>query len=174
MRAILAAYLGLAPAAVPIAIGVNGKPRLEMPDAPGFSLSHSGDHGLLAVGRAQHIGVDIEVVDRSRDVADLAPSVFCRAELEAFGRAGAEARFEAFFTGWTRKEACLKAFGTGLSMDPRLIDAGVDAERRRIESPWGAERHLEIASIIREPGAVAALAVGGGFDDARVEDWTLQ
>ncbi|MFX8762603.1 4'-phosphopantetheinyl transferase superfamily protein, partial [Acinetobacter baumannii] len=36
-----------------------------------------------------------------------------------------EDALDLFYTGWTRKEACLKALGTGLSLDPREVHVGL-------------------------------------------------
>src|SRR4051812_31052226 len=71
LREILAAYLDLPPRLLPLLYNPNGKPYLDVAFELGFNLSHSGDAGLLAVGRSAEIGVDIEEVVPRGDLEDL-------------------------------------------------------------------------------------------------------
>lgn len=98
-----------------------GKPRLvEMPDVQ-FSVSYSGDHGLIGIAKGMEIGVDLERIRTVPDAAELEQVCFTSAERAAAGRD--------FLTGWTRKEACLKALGCGLAMPLQRIRCGmVDGE----------------------------------------------
>ncbi|MES2713137.1 MAG: 4'-phosphopantetheinyl transferase superfamily protein [Pseudomonadota bacterium] len=113
LRAILGECLGELPQALRFNQAPLGKPFLAFPAASGvhFNLSHSQGLAALAVARFP-IGVDIEAV---RPVeADLAHAVFSPAELDEFGNLPLAQRREAFFLGWTRKEAVVKALGSGL------------------------------------------------------------
>ncbi|WP_234017625.1 MULTISPECIES: 4'-phosphopantetheinyl transferase superfamily protein [unclassified Streptomyces] len=105
--------------------GPHGRPAVAGP--PGeelhFSLSHSGGPALLAFA-ARPVGVDIERVPGGRDGPDAAASLHTleQAELAALPpvyRPAASARC------WTRKEACLKATGAGISeASPRTLRPG--------------------------------------------------
>ncbi len=87
-------------------VDANKKPFL--PQAPPFNISHSGHMVLLAF--AEHtIGVDVE---REGNVDSNAIVHFFHPEEIEYYRA-AEDQEKAFFNIWVRKEAFLKAVGTG-------------------------------------------------------------
>ena len=96
----------------------KGKPALERGDRSEeqfhFNLAHSGDYALYGFARSE-LGVDIEVMREDRDLLGLARRFFApleRATIQALPDAGRRA---AFYHVWTRKEADIKARGTGLS-----------------------------------------------------------
>lgn len=117
MRLILAGYLECDASAVQMTTGSAGKPALCESAAAsgiGFNLSHSGQWGLLAVGRQQWIGVDIEQHRELPDLAQLARSVLCPAELAVLDARPPDRRLGCFLQMWTRKEAVVKATGGGI------------------------------------------------------------
>ena len=118
MRAILARYVGVAPAELDLVSGPHGRPALAGRAAEAgidFNLTHSGDLALLAVARGRRVGVDLERLRTDLDALEIAERFFCPAETAALRALPAPARVEAFFRYWTAKEAFLKATGTGLS-----------------------------------------------------------
>ena len=134
------------PSALRFAHNAFGKPSLA--EAPGchFNLSHSGDAALLAIDAGAPVGVDIEIERAMDDIDAMAQAHFTDAERDALQRSSAGTRAAAFLRTWTRKEACLKAVGTGLSVDPRQLETGcADApdEARLDDAAHGARRlHL--------------------------------
>jgi len=81
------------------------------------SLSHAGSWIALALSRAVPVGVDIEPVRELGDPGELDALVrttFGAAEEQVWHRVERARRHEAFFVGWTRKEAWVKATGAGL------------------------------------------------------------
>lgn len=123
MRALLAQATGQGePSALRFVHNPFGKPSLA--DAPGchFSLSHSGDAALLAIDAGAPVGVDVEIDRAMDDIDAMAQAHFTAAERDALKHAAREAQASAFLRTWTRKEACLKAIGTGLSVDPRQLE----------------------------------------------------
>lgn len=116
LRELLGAYLG-APFKMEFSIGPKGKPALEKGDRPDpfhFNLAHSGDYALYGFARSE-LGVDIELMREDRDLLGLARRFFApleHATIQALPDAGRRA---AFYQVWTRKEAYIKARGTGLS-----------------------------------------------------------
>ncbi len=112
LRGILAEYLGVD--AVALEAGPHGKPFV--PGGPAFNLSHAAGVAALVVTDADVLlGIDIEgarTVCPGLDERAFAPEE--RAALQAVDAAGRDA---AFFRGWTRKEAVVKATGQGLRAD---------------------------------------------------------
>jgi 4'-phosphopantetheinyl transferase len=161
LRAIVGAYLGCEPTRVAFVQEAQGKPRLIGPCAGlYFNLSHSKDLAMLALGVSDELGVDVEAVRADLPGPDLAAAVLDARELEQLARLPESEQAEPFVTCWTRKEACLKAVGLGLNLEPRTLHAGL--EPRPLRVCVGA-RDLELVSLGVRPGYAAALAVVGGI-----------
>ena len=98
----------------------HGKPVL--PGGPGFSLTHAGDLVGVAVHPGGAVGLDVEQVRGLTDIAAMAAHV-CSPHEAVPDR-------EAFFALWTRKEALLKATGTGLATPMSAITLGPSGVQR--------------------------------------------
>lgn len=104
----------------------HGRPRILAP-ATGleFSLSRTGAHWALAVTAGERIGIDVECGDRAGQAAEHAARIALSeretAELRALEHPAARREF--FLTAWTRKEAVLKAVGTGIATDLGSVEA---------------------------------------------------
>lgn len=130
LHRLLMDYTGLAPGAQRFAANRFGKPALAGRPDLDFSLSYAGDTALLGISRGGPIGVDAEPARDDPDTQVDCPSVFDAAECAAIaGAPRGPSRDSAFLRGWTRKEACLKAVGTGLSTSPSSFHSGVDGVR---------------------------------------------
>ena len=149
LRQLLSARTGLAPEALRFADGPHGKPALAGRAACAFNLSHSQDVALVAIADGGDIGVDVEVLRPFDDAAALAAQHFTVAERAALAACAGHVSDRAFLLGWTRKEACLKAIGTGLSIAAAAVDAGVSEARRlvAIDTPAG-RASVEVGSFI--------------------------
>lgn len=147
LRTVLAHYLGLEPARVPIVAGANDKPRLGSGAGPDlrFSLTHTGDIALVAVRLAHEVGVDAEEVREGVDMETLARDHFGAAERAMYAALGAEGRRVAFFHAWVRREALAKATGRGLAAPAD------DRERER----------FAVRLLSGVPGCAAAVASEG-------------
>jgi 4'-phosphopantetheinyl transferase len=118
LRRILGRYVGLAPERLEFGYGPRGKPFLKTGsdgDAVRFNLSHTGELALLAVVRAREVGVDVERIRAVKEHLRLAGRYFAPGEVDAIRALPSEVQYEAFFNCWTRKEAYIKALGTGLA-----------------------------------------------------------
>lgn len=148
LREILATYLDDAPAQVAFAYGPRGKPRLAgLPaSALRFSLSHTGDHALVAVTRDREVGVDLETI-RPAAMGDGEAALFLSpAERRAVDRVPLIDRARVLFLLWVQKEAYAKARGDGLALDLPAIDLG-------------ACEGWDVRTLDAGPGFAAALAV---------------
>src|SRR5262245_41027985 len=118
VRRILAGYLDARPADLRFRYGSRGKPALESlwsDSAIRFNVSNSADLALLALAIDRELGVDVEHVREPRDFDSLAAQFFAASEVTQLRSLPHEQRLEGFFRCWTRKEAVLKAVGTGLA-----------------------------------------------------------
>lgn len=107
--------------------GPRGKPLAV--GCPPFSLSHSGDFALLAVGEAE-LGADIERVDPRRIWA--LRRLSSPEEVAWAGENPAR-----WFQLWTWKEAVMKATGLGLALSPRSLCVLPFAAGERVAAAGG-------------------------------------
>lgn len=124
LRERIGQQLGRSPDGLSFETGVHGKPRLRVAGWH-VNLSHSADLALIGLAEGVEIGVDLEVIRPVDDARPLAESVFGPNERRTLAAMSGPARDRAFLQGWTRKEACLKALGTGLSLSPQAFEAGL-------------------------------------------------
>ena len=151
LRLLLGRYVGEEPGALRVVRGAGGKPALAEPWSwLGFNVAHSGGLMLVALARGREVGVDVERIDPARAAGPIADAVFSPREAAALRRLPDPARTRAFFSCWTRKEACVKATGEGIAGLERLDVLG----RRRAEGLWLFD--LEVGE-----GYAGALAVTG-------------
>ncbi len=118
LRAILASYLDLAPQEIHFEHGRHGKPILASqpePDRLQFNLAHSDGLFLTAVSRFCAVGVDVERIRGLENIDDLANRLLSPTEEITWRRLPVNQQNRAFFNLWTRKEACLKATGDGIT-----------------------------------------------------------
>jgi 4'-phosphopantetheinyl transferase len=126
-RRVLASYLDTDPASIRFRTTPLGKPFIDGRPDVSFSLSHAGDAVVVAVGRGPAVGVDLERLRRVDDALDIARGQFSARERAALATLPLRARSAAFLALWTRKEAVVKAWGTGLSValdSFEVLDAG--------------------------------------------------
>lgn len=164
MRRVLGACLGAPPAALEFGFGPAGKPALA--GGPRFNLSHSGGQAALAVlAEAPHgscLGLDIEAV---RDLAEpVAERFFAPAEVAALAAVPALQQAAGFFRLWTRKEAVIKAMGSGLAggLDGFAVSLAPDAARLLSAAPgMGPADDWSLAGFSPAQGLEGAVAVRG-------------
>jgi len=119
------------------------------------------DVGALALTASGEIGVDIEVLHRIDDLEALSERCFTPAEQHELDRCADDpgARDLLFLHGWTRKEACLKAVGSGLSLEPASFEAGLSPAARDVRLEWdGRTFHLALHSFTHGD-TIGAIAV---------------
>ncbi|HEY0418619.1 MAG TPA: 4'-phosphopantetheinyl transferase superfamily protein [Acetobacteraceae bacterium] len=161
MRRILGACVGQHPAALRLVVGPFGKPHL--PDHPElrFSLSHSRGLAILAATRGMEVGVDIELCRPVRD--GLAERYFAPSEAAALRALPEPDRTVAFFACWTRKEAFVKALGTGLStrLDSFEVSVRPDEPARLVHVAGDAQEaaRWRLHDLAPAPGYAGAVAL---------------
>lgn len=133
LREILGKYAGADPRAIEFEHNEFGKPSVK--NGPlHFSASHSDGLAVIAISHRRPVGIDVERISPI-DYRLLAEHFFSPAEASRIYD------LESFYGLWTRKEAVLKALGTGLS-------CGLDC----CETGWLVEFWTPV------PGFISALA----------------
>jgi 4'-phosphopantetheinyl transferase len=135
LRSLLGGYLAIEPGEIEFSYDALGKPSIAGTDAQAalnFSVSHSGAQALVGFARGRRIGVDLERVSAGTDVLELAGRYFCPNEFKTIRSLTAEMQHEAFYCGWTRKEAYLKARGEGIFFGLERVEVSlIPGERTR-------------------------------------------
>ncbi|WP_435008554.1 4'-phosphopantetheinyl transferase family protein [Tundrisphaera lichenicola] len=175
LRTILGRYLDRDPGAIRFVTNPHGKPELDPdlnPQLPiRFNLAHSGSLVLYALSLGRDLGVDIEQVRPDFGGEALAGRFFAPGEVAALSALPESDRTLAFFHGWTRKEAYIKAKGKGLAipLDEFEVTLGPDRPAMLLSTlpdPDEAAR-WSLVELPAEPGYVAAACVKG-------HGWTLR
>jgi len=167
LRLILSQFSKLPPAQICFTYNTYGKPALSAEqNAIGleFNLSHSAGHALCAVTCRRSVGIDLEEM-RTLDYLQMAATVFSPYEQTVLRNLPATQHPSAFYNGWTRKEAYIKAHGQGLSMPLADFDvtlAPADPVRLLATRPDPAEvTRWSLYGWSAGENRVAALAVAG-------------
>jgi 4'-phosphopantetheinyl transferase len=174
LRIILGSYLETDSSRIEFCYSDKEKPSLSPRYAESgvtFNISHSGGIALLAFARRREIGVDVEEIRHNSDLEAIARRFFSAREQEELSGIPKEARADAFFRCWTRKEAYIKATGDGLSLPLSQFDVSLkpgenDALVATRPDPGEAEKWL-LREVSAGAGHAAALCVRG-------RDWKLK
>jgi 4'-phosphopantetheinyl transferase len=138
-------------------------------------VSHSHGFALYAVNIGQEIGVDLERISRKVEASQIAQRFFSPHEVRVLQTLPEQLQREAFFNGWTRKEAFIKARGDGLSLPLDQFDVSL----RPDEPPALLRTHFDpqeagrwaLHALTPGPGYVGALAVAGHGWQLRCWQW---
>jgi 4'-phosphopantetheinyl transferase len=181
LRSLVGVYTGTRPELVYFRYGDRGKPYLADPAGDlQLNLSNSDEIALVGFVRGVEIGVDIEFLKPMPDCEPIAERFFSASERDVLRTLPADRKEEAFFNCWTRKEAYLKAVGTGLaapldSFDvtlapgepPRMLTLEGNAERA---ARWYFQHFRPAEQYI---GALAIEGAPPGGGEWRVETWAF-
>jgi 4'-phosphopantetheinyl transferase len=148
LRRLLGLQLGRAADEVRFCYGASGKPTLDGERRLSFNLSHSDDLMLVVICQECDVGVDVERLRPLPEMADLASEFLPGGELDRLALVDEADRLATLYRMWTRKEACLKARGVGLSVP--LEDLDID---------FGRDGRGELHDLTPVPGYVGAVAV---------------
>jgi 4'-phosphopantetheinyl transferase len=179
LRLLLGRYLACRPDALRFEYGDHGKPALADGDAAlRFNLAHADGLAVCALARGWDVGVDLERVRPLPDAQGVARSFFSLGEVTALENLPAPQRRRAFFDAWTRKEAFLKALGSGLarpldSFEVTLTPGDPARLVWTLGDPAEAER-FSLFSFEPRPGYVAALAVPSRPWEPRYLRWSWE
>ena len=166
LRMLLAQYLRIDPASFSLNYQAHGKPKLGPPwNACGveFNVSHSQELAVYAFTRGREIGVDVECIRPMPNAAELLERFFSPEEVQQWQQMPGERQLRTFFLGWTRKEAWLKAVGSGLSFPLNQFCVTLDDPARVLSIRGNTDEATQWWLESCEPcdGYVATVAMRG-------------
>jgi 4'-phosphopantetheinyl transferase len=169
LRFLIARYLRRAPQELTFTYTQFGKPLLKGQSDLCFNVSHTDGLALLAFVRRREIGVDVEKIRPETDVRQLASRFFSARERHDLEHLRGDELQAAFFRCWTRKEAYIKAKGSGLSIPLDEFDVSVNASESQVLLATGLDPTEASRWILRDvpvtPGYAAALAVSKDMEN---------
>lgn len=169
LRILLGRYLNLEPRQLNFCYGLHGKPALAERfdgDALRFNVSHSHGLALMALTHNREVGIDVEYVRSDLELDEIASRYFSPQEAATLRSLSIDVRTEAFFAGWTRKEAYIKAKGEGLSLALDKFSVSLAPGEPAVLLSVGENQSPEVAcwnlqSLSPGPGYAAAVATEG-------------
>jgi 4'-phosphopantetheinyl transferase len=182
LRQLLANYLNYPAPQIKFSQGTYGKISLHqllMPTAKiKFNLSHANNYALFAFAIDRDLGVDIEYMRADIEMEDIAQRFFSPAEASALLSLPKEARSQAFFNCWTRKEAFIKALGKGLyyPLHEFDVDIKVNGETKvdlSIHDQALQDKNWSLFSLNTISNYAAALVVEGSVEQEKLIKYKL-
>jgi 4'-phosphopantetheinyl transferase len=178
LRSILGHYTRQRPEQLRFTYGAHGKPALVQPPdhAPlSFNLSHAAGLALFAFAWRRALGVDLAHIDPAVATLEIAARFFAPDEYACMCALPPEERSVAFFRGWARKEAYIKARGVGLTMalDSFAVTLRPDEPARLIYTRGDAAEatRWSMHTLDLGPDYQAALVIEGGHGQPHVRQW---
>jgi 4'-phosphopantetheinyl transferase len=173
LRTILGIYIQRPAADLRFSYEPEGKPALRLTrgeTAIRFNLSHSHGLAVYAFSNQREVGIDVEAIRSNIAEDELASRVFSAPELAEFHSLPGELQNLGFFHCWTRKEAYIKARGSGMgipldSFEVSLTPGQPEVLRSADSTRWS------LYSIQPAPGYVGAVVGEGKGWELRLWNW---
>lgn len=141
--------------------GPHGKPRIVDSDI-GLSVTHSGLVVGLAVSRSQSVGLDVESVRSTHNIAAFRREFLSTEELARPRNSSALSEQFDLIRYWVRKEAVVKATGDGIAVGlPKLTVTGPACPPALIRWPKRPLIRVSLYDLDPLPDHAASLAVLG-------------
>ncbi|MGA8305896.1 MAG: 4'-phosphopantetheinyl transferase superfamily protein [Candidatus Acidiferrales bacterium] len=176
LRDILARYLDQPPAELQFSYSAHGKPSLARnwdSACLRFNISHASSVAVYGISCNREVGIDIERIEPKWAVWEIADKFFTPNETATLRSLPANLLSEAFFNCWTRKEAYVKARGTGLQTALNSFEVSLaPGEQATFLSEGESGWSLKALPIDR--GYVAAIAVEGHDWRPRFLKWRIR
>jgi len=177
LREILSRYLCCEPSQLDFSTNDYGRPILNSHKLE-FNLSHSGNFALIAIAQERKVGVDVERVRPELELESIARRFFSPNENSELMTLPPEQRELAFFNGWTRKEAYIKAQGLGLSLPLDSFDVSLTPNEPAILRATRPDArvafHWTLLSLDVDPNYAGAVAVEDQGLEFRFWDWNTR
>lgn len=173
LRRILGVYVQRPAAGLTFTYEPEGKPALRLigrEPSIRFNLSHSHGLAVYAFSNQREVGIDVEAIRPNIGEDEIAGRAFSAPELAELDALPLELRNIGFYHCWTRKEAYIKASGSGMgipldSFEVSLTPGQPEVLRSVDSSRWS------LRSFQSSPGYVGAVVGEGKGWDLRLWNW---
>jgi len=176
LRELLGEYLNCSPRRIEFDYNTYDKPTLKPQSKLKFNVSHSGQMALLAFNWGDEIGVDIEDSTREIEIDVVAKHFFSPNEVTTLTALPLSEQQTTFFNCWTRKEAIIKALGTGLAFPLNQFEVSmkIGSPARLLATHWDPEEAANwyMASFSPAENYIGAFAVRAKVKDLRLWQWS--
>ena len=129
----------------------------------------------MAFVKDSEIGIDVEKIKTDFDVLNLAENLFSTTEVKMLHDVQQDDVYQAFYRCWTRKEAFIKAEGSGLSfpLDAFSVSMDEDYEAKLLQTKWNAaeKNKWSLFSFSPTKECIAAIAVRGKVKSIQYFNW---
>jgi 4'-phosphopantetheinyl transferase len=169
LRALLGRYLGIDPRTIVFEYGEHGKPSVM--SSLKFNLSHAGDWAVYGFTQRQNIGIDVERMRDDLDINSIAQRFFSAYESSMLQQLPPEQQLAAFFDIWAKKEAFIKAIGSGLFYSLQQFDVSVNPmEPATLLSVAGSQEKAQawvLQTFTPAAGYAGAWAIEGAVEQVQ-------
>jgi 4'-phosphopantetheinyl transferase len=173
LRTILGAYVHRPTANLRFTYGPEGKPALQLiggEPSIRFNLSHSHGLAVYAFSNQREVGIDVEAIRRNIARDEIAGRVYSVPELAEFHALPLELKNKAFFLCWTRKEAYIKARGSGMGIPLDSFEVSLTPDQPEVLRSADSSRWT-LRSLQPAPEYVGAVVGEGSNWVLRLWDW---
>ena len=132
LRVILSRYTGESARGLRLSREPRGRMILDASSPLSFSVAHAGPVGLVAIGLARSIGVDLEPLSAAPQIADVADHYLPGARVATARSAPAGQQNEQWLRLWTEVEAYAKLDGRGL-IDAKSTEILLEAREHSVQ-----------------------------------------
>ena len=167
LRSLISRYLHIQPEKIKLGLGPQGKPFVENTGRSPlyFNVSHSQKIAVFAFSPDFEVGIDVEGPQPRMDYHGVASRVLSNQEQQWIQDLPESRKKSALLTAWARKEAFVKAIGTGLAFPLRNLTVTLLPEQTpqlvHIDDPSLADKPWTIHALYPRSGYAAALVVAG-------------
>jgi len=169
LRNLLSNYTGLKPENIHFEFGSNGKPAICQHTPIQFNVSHSTDAIVFGFTKSYILGIDVECTEDDLDVENVAKSFFSETEVHSLLKLDQAYHKQAFYNCWTRKEAFIKAEGSGLSFPLKEFSVSLasSAEAELLETRWNKKEKEKwtLTAFTPAENYIGALAIKGKINN---------
>ncbi len=177
LKSLLAGYLSVELHQLTFGYQQAGKPFLsgDLANQIFFNVSHSHEMALYALSHQPNTGIDIEYIRPIIDMEQIAMNNFSVNENAQLQLLPPHMVMEGFFNCWTRKEAYVKAIGSGISHPLQDFDVSLmPGEPVRLLSISGSQSEAArwtLSDLKPSAGYAAAVVVEGSGYSILQHEW---
>ncbi len=176
LRNLISEYTSLDAKNVHFEFGTNGKPYICHHNSIQFNVSHAADAIVFGFTKSHILGIDVECTEGDLDVENVAKAFFSDTEVKSLLKLDRVYHKQAFYNCWTRKEAFIKAEGSGLSFPLKEFSVSLESPivAELLETHWNKNEKDKwtLTAFTPAKNYIGALAVKGKINNINYYAYT--